>query len=182
MANFDKAYAWASPHEYNLQKHYSNNPADPGGPTNYGITLRTLMGLGSLGDINHDGRVDVQDVLALTEDDAKRIWKKYYWRYDDLVSQAVAAKALDIGVNLGLYTAVRYLQTGANRLGQSVAIDGVLGPLTAAAINAVASDALLDELCSQQRNHYLNWLAQKSDRDQFSAGLLARARAIPPEA
>lgn len=181
MADFDTAYAWASPHEFNLQKHYSNNPADPGGPTNYGITLRTLMGLGSLGDINHDGRVDIQDVWDMQEPDARRIWKRYYWRYDDLNSQAVATKAFDIGINLGLYTAVRYLQTAANRYGQSIAIDGQLGPATVAAVNACKAEDILAELCSQQRNHYLNWLAQKPDRDQFSAGLLARARAIPPE-
>lgn len=37
-----------------------NDPDDPGGPTNYGVTLKTLKRLGH--DLNQDGRVDIADL------------------------------------------------------------------------------------------------------------------------
>lgn len=57
---------------------YVNNPADPGGPTNYGITLATLAGQGTFGDLDRDGDVDAEDVKILTVDQARTIYKNLY--------------------------------------------------------------------------------------------------------
>ena len=43
---------------------FVNDPDDPGGATNHGVTLATLRGLKA--DLTGDGRVDVADVKALT--------------------------------------------------------------------------------------------------------------------
>ncbi len=57
---------------------YVNDPDDPGGATNYGVTLATLQRLGI--DKTGDGRVDVADVRALTRADAERIFVEHYFR------------------------------------------------------------------------------------------------------
>ena len=57
---------------------YVNDPDDPGGVTNLGITLNTLRGLGL--DIDGDGRVTENDLLALTPPLATDIYLEHYWR------------------------------------------------------------------------------------------------------
>jgi lysozyme family protein len=42
---------------------FVDDPDDPGGPTNHGVTLATLQRLGR--DINRDRKIDVADVQAL---------------------------------------------------------------------------------------------------------------------
>ena len=43
---------------------FVNDPDDPGGATQYGVTIHTMRRLGM--DLTGDGRVDVADVRALT--------------------------------------------------------------------------------------------------------------------
>ena len=43
---------------------FVNDPDDPGGPTNYGVTLKALKRLGH--DLNQDGRVDIADLKQLS--------------------------------------------------------------------------------------------------------------------
>ena len=49
-----------------------NDPDDPGGPTNYGVTLKTLKRLGH--DLNQDGRVDIADLKQLSATRAVQIF------------------------------------------------------------------------------------------------------------
>ena len=51
---------------------YVNDPDDPGGATNYGVTIGTMRRLGR--DLNGDGRVDTADVRALTRPQAVAIY------------------------------------------------------------------------------------------------------------
>ena len=41
-----------------------NDPDDPGGPTNYGVTLKTMKRLGH--ELNQDGLVDIADLKKLS--------------------------------------------------------------------------------------------------------------------
>lgn len=43
---------------------YVNDPGDPGGATNFGVTIHTMRRLGL--DLDRDGDVDAFDVRALT--------------------------------------------------------------------------------------------------------------------
>ena len=47
---------------------FVNDPDDPGGPTNYGVTMKTLRRLGH--DFNQDGRVDISDLKQLSSTQA----------------------------------------------------------------------------------------------------------------
>jgi len=179
MADFNFAYAFMAPHEWNQKRNYTNDPADPGGPTKFGITLATLKGFGSLGDLNHDGKVDAADVQVMSEADARLFYKTRFWRWEALADDILAAKCFDIGVNLGVGTAVGYLQTALRALGHDVVVDCHLGPMTLGATNAADPDDVLPVLCKIQRQHYENWVAAAPVREKYRPGLVARAMAVP---
>lgn len=76
---------------------YSNHPADPGGPTNFGITI---------GDYRRYVKADAtaDDVRAMRVEVAKEIYRNKYWaalRCDELPA-GVDATVFDYGVNSGI--------------------------------------------------------------------------------
>ena len=112
---------------------YVNDPDDPGGATNFGVTLATLQRLGI--DKTGDGRVDIRDVKALTRADAERIFVEHYFRKPRLAElpASVQASVFDMYVNAGS-NAVKILQRMLTRMGFATADDGVIGPRTIAAV------------------------------------------------
>ena len=56
---------------------YVNNPNDPGGATNFGISLPYLQRVGI--DKNNDGKTDAEDIKLLTIEDAITLYKRDYW-------------------------------------------------------------------------------------------------------
>ncbi|HVL21832.1 MAG TPA: glycosyl hydrolase 108 family protein, partial [Amaricoccus sp.] len=57
---------------------YVNDPDDPGGATNHGVTLGTLRRLGL--DLTGDGTIDARDVRALPPGKAAEIYLRHYFR------------------------------------------------------------------------------------------------------
>jgi len=88
---------------------YVNDPDDPGGATNHGVTIHTMRRLGL--DLNHDGRVDAHDVRVLKQDQAIEIFIKHY--FDDpnigALPTMLHASVFDMYVNSGV-NAVKILQ------------------------------------------------------------------------
>lgn len=117
MSAFDVAFAKLLGSEGG----YSNNPADPGGETMWGITKRVAQQYGYTGDMK-----------LLTQEQAKAIAKKGYWdpfRCDEM-PLAVAFQVFDVAYNGG--RAAKWLQTACG-----VEADGVIGLNTLAAAAAV---------------------------------------------
>ena len=56
---------------------FVNDPDDPGGATNYGVTIHTMRALGI--DLDRDGVVTISDVRALTRQHAIEIFEKHYF-------------------------------------------------------------------------------------------------------
>jgi lysozyme family protein len=96
---------------------YVNNPQDPGGETNWGISKRSYPNV---------------DIKALTRDGAKAIYKTDFWDRiaADKLPDSVTYQLFDFAVNSGIETAVRYLQ---RTLG--VADDGHWGAVSQIAAN-----------------------------------------------
>lgn len=135
---------------------FVNDPADPGGATNHGVTLATLRRLGI--DVTRDGTVDVADVQALSAEQAVGIFVEHYFRRPGLqnLPQAVQGSVFDMYVNAGV-NAVKILQRLLGELGHDVPGDGALGPRTcAAAQTAAAPDPALfaDAYGIARRNYY----------------------------
>lgn len=135
---------------------YVNDPDDPGGATNFGVTIGTMRALGM--DLNRDGRIDATDVKALTRAQAEQIFVEHYFRRPGLsqLPQAVQASVFDMYVNAGA-NAVKILQKLVTRMGFPAAADGVVGPKTVAAVAEAALAApahLADAYGIARRNYY----------------------------
>ena len=135
-SNFDEALRRLLLHEGG----YGNHPSDPGGPTNFGITI-------------HDYRKYVKpgataaDVKAMTAREAASIYRARYWnalRCDELPA-GVDYAIFDYGVNSGVGRASRVLQRVCE-----VAADGALGPVTMQAVTARNPASLVAAICDER--------------------------------
>ena len=116
---------------------YVNNPKDPGGETNWGISKRSFP--------------------TLRREEAIEIYRKDF--YDiiqgDKIASGVAYQLLDFAVNSGCSTAIRYYQ---RTLG--VADDGYWGPISQAAADKMsASDQIMLLIAERQdfQTRLKNW-------------------------
>lgn len=169
MSSFDIAIPTVLRHEGGLV----DNPNDPGGITNFGVSLRWLKSKGLAGDINHDGDVDAQDIKIMTREDAMAFYLKFWWepyRYQFIVAQMVATKVFDAAVNMGAPRAHRLAQ-GVVGLTQ----DGVIGPKSLAEINAMPSLKFLEAYQNAMAQFYRGIVASNPARQQFLQGWLNRA-------
>lgn len=135
---------------------YVNDPDDPGGATNFGVTIGTMQSLGM--DLNRDGRIDAADVRALTRAQAEQIFVEHYFRKPRLAElpEPLQASVFDMYVNAG-GNAVKILQRLVSRMGFRTADDGVIGPMTIAAVADAAEaapDHLVDAYGIARRNYY----------------------------
>jgi lysozyme family protein len=135
---------------------YVNDPDDPGGATKYGVTLATMRRLGI--DLTGDGRVSEADVRRLTREQARDIYVEHYFRRPGLAGlpEALQASVFDMYVNAGA-GAVRVLQGLLNEMGETLEVDGALGPLTLAAAHRAAEAApelIADAYGIARRNYY----------------------------
>lgn len=135
---------------------FVDDPDDPGGATNYGITLKTLQHLER--DLNKDGQTNIADLKALTPDYAADIYERFYYYKPNINSlpTPLQPSVYDMYVNAGA-NAVRILQELLGAFGFPTAVDGVIGPKTieaAANAYAVAPDHLVDAYGIARRNYY----------------------------
>lgn len=162
---------------------YTNNPADSGGPTKYGVTQRTLS--------RYRGRpVSAAAVEALTESEAFNVYHAMFVEapgYAQVVplSEAIAEELVDTGVNSGPGRASEFLQRALNALNRNgrdyadVKVDGDLGPATLAALRAYLAKrgkegetVMLRALNCLQGAFYIE-LAEKRPKDEeFAYGWL----------
>ncbi|MBB1492437.1 MULTISPECIES: holin-associated N-acetylmuramidase [unclassified Paracoccus (in: a-proteobacteria)] len=135
---------------------FVDDPDDPGGATNHGVTIGTMRSLGL--DLDGNGRVDKADVRKLDPAQAARIYVEHYFRRPrlDRLPQVVQASVFDMQVNAGA-NAVKILQRLVSRMGFPCADDGLVGPRTEAAVRAAAAVApahLADAYGIARRNYY----------------------------
>jgi lysozyme family protein len=119
---------------------FVNDPDDPGGATNYGVTIGTLRALRH--DTDQDGDVDVADLRGLTRSQATDIFLRHYYERPGIarLPEEVQASLFDMYVNAGA-NAVKVLQRMLARKGFRCADDGAIGPQTIAAATALAATA-----------------------------------------
>lgn len=116
---------------------FINDPKDPGGATNYGISLRFLQTIDpAMADLDEDGDVDADDVFALSPDNARAFYRQFFYQTMGIhqYPAPLGAAMLDTGVNMGKRRAGRILQRALNRCGAAVAMDGIVGPKTRTAL------------------------------------------------
>jgi len=177
---FTKAVEFVLKHEGG----YIDDPDDPGGVTKYGISLNFIKRVGmKYGDLDEDGDIDPDDIKKLTKEKAIQIYKNQWWDrygYDRIASCEVAAKVLDLSVNVGPINAHKIVQRALRACGLPVVQDGILGPKTLSAINALEigdrSFALVASIRSEAACHYRNIVRKFSPRfSKYERGWLNRA-------
>jgi lysozyme family protein len=123
---------------------FADDPADPGGATQMGITAHTLAAW--------RGRpVSVDEVRNLSRDEAKEIYRAQYWnlmRCEDL-PRGVDLAVFDFGVNAGPGTAVKALQRAIG-----TTPDGAVGPFTLRAAQMTDARALIGAICQARLEFY----------------------------
>ncbi len=135
---------------------FVNDPDDPGGATNHGVTIHTLRALGI--DLDGDGAVTAGDVRRLSRDQAREIFIRDYFERPriSMLPEVLQPSVFDMYVNSGA-NAVRILQRLLGRMGEPVRVDGAIGPQTAAAARraaAAAPDHIADAYGIARRNYY----------------------------
>jgi lysozyme family protein len=135
---------------------FVNDPDDPGGATNHGVTIHTLRRLGI--DVNRDTRIDVADVRALTRAQAVEIYLDHYFTRPGIAAlpEALQASVFDMYVNAG-GNAVKILQRLLTDMGFACDPDGEIGPATIRAAQMAADAApshLADAYGIARRNYY----------------------------
>ncbi len=173
--DFDRAVAVVLAHE---GARFSNDPADPGGATRWGISLRlAAREHGRLDfDLDDDGDVDAADIAALPRAQAVEAYRALFWnpyRYGELHDHGLAAKLFDLAVNMGPAAAHRCLQRALRAHGIVLVEDGVFGPVTRAA--AAECPHLVLSLRSEAAGFYRALVAGRPALGRFLAGWLNRA-------
>lgn len=164
---------------------FTDDPVDRGGPTKYGITLKTLSRWRGL-------PVTSADVRDLTEAEARDIYRSLYIDkpgFDALVwdgDTRVAETVIDTGVNIGPNRSAMFLQRCLRDLEPpyTLTVDGDLGPVTMAVYRRYLAHrgehgtTVLVEALRALRVHYYLALAEHDTtqrRFRFLYGWISRA-------
>jgi lysozyme family protein len=123
---------------------FVDDPADPGGATNLGVTRATLSGwLGRAATI--------ADVEALTPQAVAPIYRARYWNpcHAGDCPPGVDLMLFDEAVNQGVGRALASLQSALG-----VTSDGAFGPATRAALAAADPVSLIRAIAANRETHY----------------------------
>ena len=174
MSTFENAIPVVLKHEGG----YVFNPADPGGETNFGISMLIIRREKITPQMLGIPDFKVGSMKLMNVQAAKDIYKKLFWdKYDygRLTDQNVATKIFDCGVNCGPERSHRMAQKAANACGQVLDVDGDLGKLSVAGINACSPALFLQAMKTEMEKYYNTLATQRPTLKQFLWIWLKRA-------
>lgn len=156
----------------------SRNSHDPGGITQWGISLRYLKSIGH--DVDGDGDIDADDIINLPINGAIEIYRNYWWdkySYASFGAIEVVEKVFDLAVNMGATGAHKLLQIAINRLiDKPIGVDGILGKNTFATANRLDENELRQQLRECAEHRYIEILAANPALEIFRNGWMNRAK------
>lgn len=171
------AFQKAFQHTVGIEGAYSNNPADPGGATKFGITERVARSHGYQGDMRD-----------LPLEFAEQVYKASYWDliHLDLVavmSKSIAAELFDTAVNCGVKFAAESFQRTLNAFNREqkdyadITVDGLVGPATLHSLRAFlvfrgteGEHVFLTALNVLQGAYYINIVERRPTSETFLYG------------
>lgn len=130
---------------------FVDDPRDPGGATNYGVTIGTLRAWRSDDGKAGNDTVTVDDVRRLSIEEARDIYRARYWnvmRCDELPA-GLDLMTFDFGVNAGPSRAARLLQKAV-----AAEQDGSIGPRTIAAARAGSAREAISAMADARIEYY----------------------------
>lgn len=174
------AFQKAFEHTVGLEGGYSNNPNDRGGKTMFGITEAVARENGYMSDMSR-----------MTIDIAQNIYYNRYWdkmQLNDIcrMSEPLATELFDTGVNMGIATAIMFLQQCLNAFNQQGTLypdipeDGVNGKNTITTLHVFyakrgvkGGQVLLKALNALQGARYIELCQKRQQNESFVFGWFA---------
>lgn len=149
MADFERAFNFMMDNED--PKRSGVVTTDQGGRTRFGIAEKYNPGIGA------DFYTSMPAAAALER--AKECYRHREWTYiqgEQIASDEVAEKLLDMAVNMGQSEAVLLLQRVVNayKNNDNLGVDGKFGPITLAATNEIDAGAVRMGLRWMSRKRY----------------------------
>jgi len=159
---------------------YVNHAADRGGPTNMGVTQRTLSAW-----LGRDA--SIEDVKRLDEATAREIYERNYLtgpRIDTLPAEIIPF-VFDASINHGPRSSVKMVQRVCNEASFGPGdVDGVIGPQTRLMAEKAQGEMgafFLAALCEDRRNVYRRIIARDPSQQVFEAGWMNRVAEFEPK-
>ena len=165
-----------------LQKEggFVNHPDDRGGPTNFGITLKTYQ--------KYKKNATIEDLKRMLKVEAFTIYEIEYYRNTKIdkltpISSLIAAEVLDTAVHMGPVVAISFLQQCLNAFNnkqefyRDLVVDGIIGNATIQALTAykqrrgtLGEVVLLKALNCLQGARYIELSQKREANESFVFG------------
>lgn len=168
------------------EKGYVNNPADRGGPTNFGITLAVARANNYLGNMKDMPKLVAEQIYL------KRYITEPGFHLVHARSERIGMEMIDTGVNMGVTIPGPMLQRWLNVLNlrgskyADVFVDGKIGSITVDALDKfldfrgqLGEDVLVHALNSLQAVRYLDIAERNESQEDFVFGWIAQ-RVVAP--
>jgi len=161
MTPFERALALT----LGIEKGYSNDRADRGGATMWGVTHKTYDAY------RRRHGLPLRDVRLIEPRERDEIYQKGYWfpAGCDLLPECLSACHFDAAVNHGHGQAVRFLQQAVGALP-----DGIFGPKTRAALAAAlereGEAEVIRTYLDVRRDYYDHLIESDPTQERFRRG------------
>lgn len=203
---WSRRYVAAVAELLDIEGGFVDDPADHGGATKYGISLRFLKAEGAFDqdgdgfaefDLNFDGDIDGLDIRALTKADARVLYHRCFWLKvgAEQLPAPLGEALFDQAVNGGLTAAGKLLQRAVNHCLMEAAkigatppallkVDGAIGRTTLDAVLWVlrypgqGMARLIEAYRDAVRERYRQIAARFPSQKKFLRGWLARAERL----
>lgn len=148
---------------------YVNNPKDPGGATNKGVTQKVYDSW------RRQQGLAVRDVRELTDDELDALYESGYWLPPrcNLLATPLDLVQFDTAVNMGAGRAVRFLQQAVG-----ATPDGSFGPGTQQCVANCDTGATLVAYCDAREAYYRGLPERNPNLAVFLKGWLNRLNAL----
>lgn len=157
---------------------YVNHPADKGGPTKYGITLKRLESW-------RREELSARDVELLSKSEAAEIYEQIDYRDPGInrLPEALQPLIFDMVVNHGPKKAIKLLQSELLAFGYQLKVDGMIGDKTvklASGVMIVSGLSFISHLVDRRIGFYKAIIEEDPTQAVFEKGWIARAESFRP--
>ncbi len=159
---------------------FVNDPADPGGATNFGVTIHTYSKwLGRQATVEEVRNMDIETAIEIYKS------RYYYAPRINSLEEIVQPLVFDMAINHGPRNANRMLQRTINLAGfGTISVDGVIGPGTRRALKN-ATDAMgpyfVNALVEERLKFYNRIVERRPSSRKFLRGWTRRANSFRME-
>ena len=155
----------------------TDDKADPGGISKYGISLKFIRSEHLC--IDSDCKDDANEIINLTQKQADSIYFEYFWskfHFNQIENEIIATKAFDMAVNSGPSESILLLKKALNKvISEPVSLDYTLDEETVDIINNVDCDRLHRAMIAVEKDFYSKIIKEHPQFVIFRDGWMARA-------